>query len=350
MTIADAPTVTYGWWDQVPAHLKTKTQLAADGLKPGGPVRALIAYGRGWRAREYALYDVGEARPKQATPAQLAALEKARIARRTCAQCGAVVASPSDLSKRLHRCADCRAAAARARRARELDAVITWARALLGNAEVLILDTETTDLHGYLVEIGVIRMDGSVVFASLVNPQAPIAATHIHGITPAMVAAAPTFAELEPQLRQLLHGRTVVVYNADYDAGVIEREISRLCWPEEEALAWLVETDWGEPWSGYLHDYGGQSRWLRSIRDETWAYRRLVDAQARWWRERVDWQCAMAQYACFVGEWHDYYQDYRYQPLRGGHRAVGDCLACLGVLTRMAAARLSTEEASSAQT
>src|SRR3712207_7134717 len=43
-----------------------------------------------------------------------------------------------------------------------------------------------------------IRMDGTLVFASVVNLQAPIAATDIHGIRAAMVRAAPPFAEPSP--------------------------------------------------------------------------------------------------------------------------------------------------------
>lgn len=332
------PVTIYIWWDQLPETLKTKTQLGELGLKPKGPVRAQIEYGRGRRHRIYDLYDVSEAVQKQATPAQLAALEKARIVQRTCKRCGALVERPSDLSQRGN-CGACRAEIYHLRRAREVDDAILWARRLLSNPAVLILDTETTNLHGYVCEIGIIRIDGSVVYEALINPQATIEATHIHGISQAMVASAPTFADIEPELRRLLHGKTVVVYNAAYDSGVLRDEVKRLCTPSDEQMAWLVERDWCEEEypSGYVW------RWHKTIRADTFAYRMLVSEHADWWRDRVDWQCAMEEYAVVVGE--PYYRGgYAYQALGGGHRAVGDCLACLGVLKEMAAAALSTEQ------
>lgn len=328
---------TYGWWDQVPEHLKTATQLGKDGLKPGGPVRAQIEYGKRSRHRIYDLYDKNEAVAKQATPAQLAALEQARIKQRTCSQCGTVVERPSLLSSRTGRCGDCIAKAAAVKRAREVDKTIAWARTMLSTPDALILDTETTDLHGYIVEIAVIRMDGTTVFESLVNPLGRIRASHIHGITDRMVWDAPTFADIEPQLRTLLHGKTVVVYNASYDAGVLESEISRLCTPSSDQLAWLIDIDHTD------------SLWRRSTMAwrRAWeqydAYHRLIREHATWWRERITWECAMIEYATFVGDWHDYYRNYRYQPLGGGHRATGDCRACLQVLQHMAATPLSTE-------
>lgn len=218
-------------------------------------------------------------------------------------------------------------------RAQEVDDTIRWARRMLAS-DALILDTETTDLHGYIVEIGIIRMDGSIVLDTLINPAAPIEASHIHGITRDMVWSAPTFAEIELELRRLLHGRTVVVYNAAFDAGILESEISRMCTPSDEQLAWLIDHDWS------------LSMWDRQ-RFDAWQryndYKYLIRDHAWWWRERIDWDCAMLEYACYVGERRGRHT-YRYQPLRGGHRAVGDCRACLQVIQRMAATRLSTEQ------
>src|SRR4051812_20957905 len=77
---------TYPWFDQVPEHLKTRKQLAEQGLRPGGPVVAQVVWKRGERWAD--LFDVGVAKPKKAmTPAQAAALEKARIAQRRCPGC-----------------------------------------------------------------------------------------------------------------------------------------------------------------------------------------------------------------------------------------------------------------------
>ena len=52
------------------------------------------------------------------------------------------------------------------------------------------------------------------------------------------------------------------------------------------------------------------------------------------------WDCAMLQYAQFVGEWDDYRNKYRWHKLRGGaHTAVGDCQATLARIKEIAGAK-----------
>lgn len=79
------PTYPYHW---APANLLTTRQLRQRGLRPGGQQPAAqILWRRGLRVAY--LYDTALALPKrQATPAQLAALENAMRARRTCPLCG----------------------------------------------------------------------------------------------------------------------------------------------------------------------------------------------------------------------------------------------------------------------
>ena len=82
-------------WRMAPAHLRTRRQLDAEGLRPGGQE---IAGQVLWHSRRYNapggvraayLYDVRHALPKR-TPSdrQLAALGKALAARRRCPACG----------------------------------------------------------------------------------------------------------------------------------------------------------------------------------------------------------------------------------------------------------------------
>lgn len=75
-------------WRQAPPHLATRRQLAAAGLRPGGYVVAQVVWHR-WRGQGVAyLYDRRCALPKRTpSPAQRAALAKARAARRTCPRC-----------------------------------------------------------------------------------------------------------------------------------------------------------------------------------------------------------------------------------------------------------------------
>lgn len=102
-----------------------------------------------------------------------------------------------------------------------------WARSLLAKDDWLILDTETTGLHSdaEIVQIAIAAPSGQILLDTLVKPTRPIppAATRIHGIRDADVAGAPTFAELAPQIRELLSGATVVIYNADYDNRLLEQ-------------------------------------------------------------------------------------------------------------------------------
>ncbi|GAA4215556.1 RRQRL motif-containing zinc-binding protein [Microbispora amethystogenes] len=98
-------------WRMAPAHLLTRRQLTAAGLRPGGQgVQAQVL----WASRRHGapgvraayLYDVRFALPKRtATPAQLDALAKANAARRTCPDCGRDAGYV--LPRHLGTCLDC---------------------------------------------------------------------------------------------------------------------------------------------------------------------------------------------------------------------------------------------------
>lgn len=78
-------------WGQAPDGYATVRQLAATMLRPGGqaPAAQIMWRTKGGRVRVAFLYRVDQAAPKRvATPAQLAALEKANAAKRLCPDCG----------------------------------------------------------------------------------------------------------------------------------------------------------------------------------------------------------------------------------------------------------------------
>jgi hypothetical protein len=88
------PLPEYPCFDQAPAHLKTKNQLAEQGHSPGGPMRAYVVWKGGRRSA--ALDDVNEAVPKRAaSDAQRAVLAQVREtadgSRRTCLGCERVL-------------------------------------------------------------------------------------------------------------------------------------------------------------------------------------------------------------------------------------------------------------------
>jgi Exonuclease len=289
---------TYNWFDEAPAHYKTRNQLAELGLKPGGPIVAHVVWMKG---RRYAyLYDEQIAVPKRLiSDAQREVLAKAREAAdrkaRTCYACGNL----SDWRLRpRQRCETCVAAAEARRRARDRRESALWARRLLDSTPVVLLDTETTSLSGVMVQVSVVALDGTVLLNTLVNPLTEIepGAQEVHHITQAMAECAPPFAALVDLLGSLLHGKVVVAYNAGFDAETIERDLAR------------VYADHPDRWQ------------------------RVAD-----WMRQIQWEDAMEMYSQWVGEWSDYWGNYRWQRLGGTHDAAADCLELLSILRLMAA-------------
>lgn len=101
---------------------------------------------------------------------------------------------------------------------------------------LIFLDLETTGAAAHsdrITEIGLVEVEqGRHIgeWNSLVNPERPIPPLieSLTGITDAMVAKAPTFAELAPDLYQRLAGRTLVAHNARFDYGFLQSEFRRV--------------------------------------------------------------------------------------------------------------------------
>ena len=101
---------------------------------------------------------------------------------------------------------------------------------------LIFLDLETTGATAHvdrITEIGLVEVDkGRHIgeWSSLVNPQRPIPPLieSLTGISDAMVATAPTFAELAHDLYQRLAGKTLVAHNARFDFGFLQSEFRRV--------------------------------------------------------------------------------------------------------------------------
>lgn len=90
------------------------------------------------------------------------------------------------------------------------------------------LDTEGTGLDAStsaMLEIAIVDDAGRILLDSLIAPPPGIdtwpQAQAIHGISPTMVAGAPSLASLAPQIEAAVRGRDVVIYNAAFDAGFL---------------------------------------------------------------------------------------------------------------------------------
>jgi hypothetical protein len=169
--------------------------------------------------------------------------------------------------------------------ATDAGAAIRWARAMREPGAAVILDTETTDLDGYIVEIAVLdAATGQVLLDTLVSPGCPVepGARWVHGITDEQLAGAPPLAEVMPRLLEVTAGRTVLAYNAGFDQDTIVRHARRDC--------------------------------LDPVH--------LADGRR--------WSCLMARRT-------DWLMRHRWLPLGGGHRARGDCEAAFELLASMTA-------------
>ncbi|MFP4015946.1 MAG: 3'-5' exonuclease [Halanaerobiales bacterium] len=90
-----------------------------------------------------------------------------------------------------------------------------------------ILDTETTGLGKVdkIVEIAIIDLAGNVLLNTLVNPGIRInkGAEMVHGISNSMVKDAPDVREVGMKVREILKNRTMIAYNAKFDARMIRQ-------------------------------------------------------------------------------------------------------------------------------
>jgi DNA polymerase III epsilon subunit-like protein len=159
-----------------------------------------------------------------------------------------------------------------------------WA-ASMQDAKPVILDSETTDLRGYVCEIAILdSASGDLLVDTIINPLAPMneGARRIHRITDAEMIGAPTFEAVWPQIAEATAGRVTLIYNAEFDTGVIDRELLRM--------------------TPYPLDGG------------------FADARQV--------QCLMERRLQWTGD--------RYGlKLNGGHRAAGDCRKALELLQEM---------------
>ncbi len=145
----------------------------------------------------------------------------------TCGACGrtvhAHIKSPIKSSVKQGLCDGCRDAQTRTRERGKVDAAI---RNLLERDDVLILDTETTGTgkRAEVIEVSVINTKGETLLDTLVKPKIltmnPFAG-RVHGITLGMLADAPTWPTILPALADLADRRTVLAWNAPFDARML---------------------------------------------------------------------------------------------------------------------------------
>lgn len=164
-----------------------------------------------------------------------------------------------------------------------------WAKKLLRRKDWVILDTETTglDANAEICQIGICNHLGQPIMNTLVKPGVgmSIGAYMVHGISDDDFKNSPMFPDIYGELQRVVHGKTVIIYNAKFD-----RRIIRHC-----CLTYNLP---------------------------------VIRCKAI--------ECLMEQYS----RWYPHYRKrggYKWKKLPGGdHSAIGDCLAALRVIHKMA--------------
>jgi len=96
----------------------------------------------------------------------------------------------------------------------------------------VVLDVETTGLSpksDRILEIALIEFTEGVIskqFVSRFNPECPVGATEIHGITDADVINSPKFAEKSNEILDFINRRTIVAHNARFDLAFLRNELN----------------------------------------------------------------------------------------------------------------------------
>lgn len=130
-------------------------------------------------------------------------------------------------------------------------AVARVAAAARDGAAFAVIDVETTGLaaaRDRVLELSVIRCDAAGrpldEWTSRFNPQGPVGATHIHGITAADVVDAPLFSSEVPTIAARLSGLVLVAHNARFDLAFLRAEFGRAGWsmPWAPSLCTLEES------------------------------------------------------------------------------------------------------------
>src|ERR1700742_3225875 len=115
---------------------------------------------------------------------------------------------------------------------RDTSTTVAWGRpSTEPDAGWAVIDVETSGFRpgsARVISLAVLALDAeghveqSVV--SLLNPGVDPGPTHIHGLTAEMLEDQPTFADIAPDVIELLHGRTLVAHNVAFDYAFLASE------------------------------------------------------------------------------------------------------------------------------
>jgi DNA polymerase III subunit epsilon len=101
-----------------------------------------------------------------------------------------------------------------------------------GFAVVDLEATGSSSRRHRVVEVAVVLLGADLApqgdFCTLIDPEGPVGASHIHGIEGCHLGDAPRFAEIAPRLLGLLRGRVLVGHNVGCDRAFLITEYARV--------------------------------------------------------------------------------------------------------------------------
>ena len=179
----------------------------------------------------------------------------------------------------------------------------------------VVLDSETTDLNGEVIELAIVGLDGRVLFDERIRPVGKVSpgAQAVHGITDAALAGRQRISAHWPRIRRILSQHPVLVYNRNFDFNALYRSLD------------AAMPDWYKAEVGASDPYSADH---------------LLHQMA--WRHA---ECVMEAYAPVAGHWNARYGSYRWARLtdaceqRGvdlgdlqAHSALGDAQATVRLI------------------
>jgi len=100
-----------------------------------------------------------------------------------------------------------------------------------------VVDVETTGLspkRDRILELAIVRVDarGTIVdeWVQRFDPEGPVGATHIHGITETDVVGMPLFSAVAPAVVSRIAGLPVIAHNAKFDLAFLRNELTGAGW------------------------------------------------------------------------------------------------------------------------
>ena len=142
---------------------------------------------------------------------------------------------------------------------RSLATILRLANRTPVRENMVTLDTETTGIamDDQIISLSITSVaTGSILFHSMLKPSCPIhpKALEVHGITADSLKNSPTFADVYPQLKAVLEGKELIIYNAEFDVRMLEHSCIDAQLPRFKLYTQCLMLDYATYFGEYKED------------------------------------------------------------------------------------------------